>query len=1207
MTQGEKPRLFISYAHSDGKELARRLTGDLRQRGYEVWLDEIRLQAGSCWSSEIEQHIDGCEAVLALLSRGSAASEICRGEHLRALRQGKRVIPLLVEGADRPIYLEARQYLAFDDDAVYGRNLEDLLLAIERGETALLNQVHRSTYVTAPPLPRHFVPRPHEVERLRQVVIADTSERRIALTAVRAMGGIGKTVLAQALCHDQAIKDAYPDGVIWATIGQKPTDLHLIAQMREIAKSLGDDLAYYDTLQACANQFRTQLEKKAALIVLDDVWSARDVQPFIADAARSRLLLTTRQRDVVKATGAREFCLDVLRREQALQLLAEWSEVEELPPEAEDITIECGYLPLGISMIGALVRGESAEAWKRVLRRLRQADLGKIRMQFPDYPYPSLLAAIQVSVDSLEPGYRTKYLDLAVFQPDVPLPEAVFQTLWHTDADSVADVVDAWVAASLANRGDAGVTLHDLQMDYVHKLATDQQGLHRRLVESYRCLCKDGWASGPDDGYYFAWLAYHLAELGEVEKLLLDPKWMRAKLARGDVASLLADYDWATDNSDVRLVGDALRLSAHVLDKHPELLTSQLTGRLLSATSPAIRKMMDESRREEKEPWIELIHHTMMLPGGTLMRTLEGHTAGVTAVAVTPDRQRAVSGSSDRTLKVWDLRSGGVIRTLEGHTAGVWAIALALDGQRAVSGSSDQTVKVWDLERGVAIRTFKGHTGGVNAVAVTPDGRRAVSAAFDQTLRVWDLERGRVIRTLKGSADVEAVAITADGRRVISCGRNLKVWDVGRRRVIHTLEGHSRLMSAVAATPDGRRAVSGSSDWLLQVWDLERGQLIRTLRTFGKLRAVAMTPDGRLAVASSSDWLFSLGPMLQVCDLERGERIRNLVGHSGEIRAVAVTPDGQRAVSGSDDRTVKVWDLERHQLVRAGERHWLGLWAVTVTPDGKYAISGSEDRTLKVWDLKRGTVIRTLEGHRGLIMTVAVTPDGQRAVSGSDDGTVKVWDLQRAEVIRSMRAHEGRVWAVAVTPDGRRVVSGLGDGTLKLWDLRRGALIRTLEGHSGEIAAVVVTPDGRRAVAGCFDGALKVWDLRRGVLIRSLKGHTAVVTSVALAPGGQQVISGSYDGTLKIWDLTNGEVSRTLSGLGEINTIAVTPDGQRAVLGSTDGMMKVLELHSGTVIATFVGEAGIRCCAVLPDGKTFLAGERSGSLHFLRLVMPKGD
>ncbi len=118
---------------------------------------------------------------------------------------------------------------------------------------------------------------------------------------------------------------------------------------------------------------------------------------------------------------------------------------------------------------------------------------------------------------------------------------------------------------------------------------------------------------------------------------------------------------------------------------------------------------------------------------------LKGHTLVVRGVAVTPDGTRAVSASSDSTLRVWDLASGKPLASLQGHTGQLFGVAVTPDGTRAVSASGDSTLRVWDLATGKALAFLEGHTDVVSGVAVTPDGTWAVSASGDSTLRVWPL------------------------------------------------------------------------------------------------------------------------------------------------------------------------------------------------------------------------------------------------------------------------------------------------------------------------------------------------------------------------------------------------------------------------------------------------------------------------------------
>ena len=109
-----------------------------------------------------------------------------------------------------------------------------------------------------------------------------------------------------------------------------------------------------------------------------------------------------------------------------------------------------------------------------------------------------------------------------------------------------------------------------------------------------------------------------------------------------------------------------------------------------------------------------------------------------------------------------------MIQTLKGHTRSVLSVAVTPDGKKAVSGSWDNALKVWDLESGREVQTLQGHTLSVNAVAVTPDGKRAVSGSDDNTLKVWDLESGRIMIEFAGDGAITSIGLSPDGRIIIA-------------------------------------------------------------------------------------------------------------------------------------------------------------------------------------------------------------------------------------------------------------------------------------------------------------------------------------------------------------------------------------------------------------------------------------------------------
>jgi WD40 repeat protein len=302
-------------------------------------------------------------------------------------------------------------------------------------------------------------------------------------------------------------------------------------------------------------------------------------------------------------------------------------------------------------------------------------------------------------------------------------------------------VATSWLAARQ-------LRLHDVMRSYLQtELAQhlDPKLVHGKLLDVW------GHPNKLPDAYAWQWYTYHIAagRVAELRGSLLNPAWLRAKLAATDVTALSTDFDRLPEDEDLDLVHSALRLSAHVIGKDPKQFSSQMVGRLLIYRDmPAIARFADRVAKGTGVPWLRPLHVALYPSGSALVRTLEGHTAAVLGVALSGDGRRAVSASRDKTLKVWEVESGRELRTLEGHTAAVLGVALSGDGQRAVSASRDKTLKVWEVGSGRELRTLEGHTDIVWGVALSGDGRRAVSASSDKTLKVWEVESGVPLATL---------------------------------------------------------------------------------------------------------------------------------------------------------------------------------------------------------------------------------------------------------------------------------------------------------------------------------------------------------------------------------------------------------------------------------------------------------------------------
>ncbi len=414
-----------------------------------------------------------------------------------------------------------------------------------------------------PDPPRHYQDRPALLEQLKQALLS-TPTTTVGLVGsgaklgVHGRGGVGKTVLAAAAARDEDVRRAFPDGVIWLTIGKEATESTITTRQLQVAQALGDHPRPFEDSEQGRGYLEDLLRDRACLVVLDDVWRLDHATPFGKVGERCRLVVTTRDAEILGSLGADRIEIDRLDPDQALRLLGDWAGTtpDALPDVAGQVAKRCGYLALAMAMIGAMVR-RRPDSWTNALSRLRRADLAKIRAQFPDYAYPDLLRAIQASVDALDETVRDCYLDLGVFPEDTSIPEPALVTFWTArglDEGDAADVVDRLVDLALLRREQDGrLRLHDLQMDYVRKQVRDVAGLHAGLLDAYRRCCADGWHTLEADGYIHEHLPYHLMQAGredELRDLLVNFDWLQAKLQATDVVSLLADYDlWLKDKT----------------------------------------------------------------------------------------------------------------------------------------------------------------------------------------------------------------------------------------------------------------------------------------------------------------------------------------------------------------------------------------------------------------------------------------------------------------------------------------------------------------------------------------------------------------------------------------------------------------------------------------------------------------------------------
>jgi len=292
---------------------------------------------------------------------------------------------------------------------------------------------------------------------------------------------------------------------------------------------------------------------------------------------------------------------------------------------------------------------------------------------------------------------------------------------------------------------------------------------------------------------------------------------------------------------------------------------------------------------------------------------------------------------------------------LEGHTDRVLALAFSPRGHLLVSGGSDRTLRVWDLRTGTATATLGPHAGKVEALACSPDGRLVaavteVSDGVPGEVKLWDLATGRLHAELRGHEDgVNCVAFSPDGAVLATGDRTgqIRLWDVAAGKVRGSIpQAHGSSIRSLVFTPDGASLVSGSWDRTARLWDVGSGRERRVFRGHAEgIWGVAISPDGAVLATASSDHTVKLW------DLRTGAEGKTLPAHAQEVSSVAFSPDGRLLATGGWDRRVRLWEASTGKERAAYAGHEDAVWVVAVSLKKKTLATAGLDRKVRLWSV----------------------------------------------------------------------------------------------------------------------------------------------------------------------------------------------------------------------------------------------------------------
>ncbi len=1040
-------------------------------------------------------------------------------------------------------------------------------------------------------------------------------------TGLEGAGGVGKTTLAALVCRRPEVERRYPGGTLWVTLGEQARGADLAAvitrlcgELSAAAVTTADPMAAGDVLGKLLD------ERDPALIVIDDVWHADQLAPFLLGGDRSRRLVTTRNIGVVPR-DSHSILVDRMTPPEARQALT--ASVSGMLKQTQDrLTAATGRWPVLLGLVNAalvdhLAEGADAEqaaAW--VYSRLQAHGPTAFDVEDAGGRAKAVAATVLASLALLTTDERDRYLDLAIFPEDVDIPLDALEVLWEAtgglDARAVLRLRTRLVRLRLlvghwvANR--PAVRVHDVLRSYLrHQLGpAELTSRHRTLIAHARRLLPVGpaplsgppwWSLPPSSHYLWRTLLYHLREADlpdDLANLVTDLRWIEGKIAHTGT-TVSAEADLATvDTATARMLRRALGQASHLLTaiSPPTPLGPTLASRL--GRFPGLEATVAAYRRQLADPTLYPEWPLPDQPDPSCLRTLTGHSDWVHSASISADGQLLATAALDGTVRTWDIPTGRTQAILPDHSGGAWACAFSPDGTLLATGGGDGTVRLWDPASPEPTATLTGHTDPVVSCAFSPDGRLLATASVDRTVRLWELPSRKHTATLSGhTGPVRACAFSPTGHLLAtaSADATVRLWNPATAEQTAALTGHHGSVWDCTFSPDGRHLATAGNDGTIRLWT-PAGHSVAVFTADASAHHCVYSPDGKQIASAHGDGT------VRVWDTSTGQPQSTFTGHAGIVWSCTYTPGGNILASTGADRTIRMWDTNADPEPEPANGNLGGTRNCALSPDGTLLAAACDDGTIALWTTS-GRLERSWSGHTGKVWCCAFSPSSQHLLTAGGDGTARVWNTHDGSLHRSGPLHHGPIYGCAISPDGTLLATVGDDATIRLGRIGSDRPPLTLTGHKGAVWACSFSPDGDLLASAGNDSNIRLWETDTGHPRLTLTGHKGAVWTCTFAPDGTKIASTGNDGTLRLWDLATHQ-SDIINGQPEwFRACAFSPNADQLATVGDDGVLRIWETASRRCISALRTARPLSACRWHPN-RPLIAASGDGGLYLLR-------
>jgi WD40 repeat protein len=646
--------------------------------------------------------------------------------------------------------------------------------------------------------------------------------------------------------------------------------------------------------------------------------------------------------------------------------------------------------------------------------------------------------------------------------------------------------------------------------------------------------------------------------------------------------------------------------------------------------------------------------HLYKTADGSEGTVLKGHTATIRAMAFSIDGGRLVSGSDDKTVRIWSTADGKQLASVETPTP-TTAVTFSLANTFVFTASADNVIRKWAIPAETeTVLTSTGELKGpgkpITALVALPNADQIVSASADGNAHLWDAKSNKQVRAFALGSPATAIAVQADGARIAITGNAgvTKVFTTNDGKMVFELKtDHATDANTVLATEgktigDQRVAIADAAVKETEKDLKSREEAVKkSVEAKDKAAKAIADPEKKSTAAAAafkkSEEELKAKPddaaLKKKVEAEKKKADAAVAAVKAAKDALSAAERGVKLANEAVTRSkgelekrnarkaaeVKLQTDAAAKLAAAQEQQKKPLAAgkaVAFSANGKLLAVASGDNMIRIWNLTNGKPVETI-GHSSPATQLAFASESQLLASGNDDTTI-VWDIhpkwdlvatlgpadpkQPTDVSQSR--FSDRVVSVNFSHNGKLLATGGGEasraGELLLWDVSTLQPVREfVDAHSDTVFATEFSADDQFLASGAADKFVKVFNVATGKHVRSYEGHTHHVMDVSWKADGATLASAGADNAIKVWNVDTGEQRRTITSYQkQVTCLQFVGTDEQIVSGSGDKTIRVHKTSNGQNVRTINGSTDyVYSVASLRDLSIVIGAGQDGVLR----------